>query len=307
MTNQSKRWCFTLNNYTDDDISTLNQIGDDLGRNGIQYLVFGRELADTGTPHLQGFVITCTNHRLRSLQSLLCLPNPHYECARGTSCQAADYCKKDGDFVEFGQPPVPGRPKQPSVADFCVWVSDQFASTSLPPSDRAIANAFPSLYLRYGSGKLLSLSAHLLPVQQLENAELRPWQLELEQRLNGGADDRSVVFVIDTEGGKGKSFFSRWYYTKYSERTQLLGVGKRDDIALAIDVSKSVFFFNVPRTCMEFLQYPILEMMKDRVVFSPKYLSVTKVMNGLSHVVVLCNEEPDYTKMSSDRYITINL
>jgi hypothetical protein len=87
----------------------------------------------------------------------------------------------------------------------------------------------------------------------------------------------------------------------------LLAPGKRDDLAHAIDVSKSVFLFNVPRGSMEFLQYGVLEQLKDRVIFSPKYESTTKVILQKTHVVVFCNEEPDLTKMSADRYVIRNL
>lgn len=90
--------------------------------------------------------------------------------------------------------------------------------------------------------------------------------------------------------------------TKHSDKTQVLSIGKRDDIAHVIDVSKSVFFFNVPRGGMEFFQYTILEQLKDRMVFSPKYNSKMKFLHKTPHVLVFCNEEPDLTKMSEDRY-----
>lgn len=110
------------------------------------------------------------------------------------------------------------------------------------------------------------------------------------------------MFYVDPEGGKGKSWFQAWYLTKHPETTQVLSGGKRDDIAHSIDQSKSVFFFNIPRGGMEFLQYTILEQLKDQMVFSPKYNSQMKFLSKTPHVLVFCNEQPDLNKMTEDRY-----
>lgn len=91
---QSKRWCFTLNNPGDVVPSS----------DGTRYLVYGREKASTGTPHLQGFVIFRTGKRLSQMRDWL--PGAHFEEARGTSQQAASYCKKDGDATEVGVCPM---------------------------------------------------------------------------------------------------------------------------------------------------------------------------------------------------------
>ena len=87
------------------------------------------------------------------------------------------------------------------------------------------------------------------------------------------------------------------------DRVQLFTVAKRDDIAHAIDVSKDIFLFNIPRGSMEYLSYSILEMIKDRYIFSPKYNSKEKILHGKTRVVVFSNEFPDMNKMSADRFV----
>lgn len=301
---QGKKWCFTLNNYAESDFRNICDLGGGLDGNGIKYLVVGREVGgDNGTPHLQGFVVFDRNHRLGRVKSLLGV-RIHAETARGSEVQASEYCKKDGDFVEFGTlSGRVGRPRQPSVADFCSWVR---ATPPLDVTEQSCAVNFPALWLQYG-GRLLSLSVHLSLHQQLETRPLRGWQLELESELTMEADDRTVMFYVDREGGKGKSFFIRWMYTTYPDKVQMLGVGKRDDLAFVIDKSKSIFLLNVPRGGLEFLQYTILEQLKDRTVYSPKYQGEMKVLQSKCHVAVFCNEHPDMEKMSQDRYKIVEL
>lgn len=297
---QSARWCFTINNPVQEDIDRLSALGDDVQGNGIEYIVYGREVGDNGTPHLQGFVIFVSRKRFATVRGVIG-HRAHLEVARGTTAQAADYCKKDGDFTEFGIQPV-GRERAPTITDFRDWVLVEYGNTSHTPSSRDIAIKFPNLFVRYGE-RLSILASHLCPQPTLTGEEeLNDWQEILHQQLSDDPDDRMVSFYVDSDGGKGKSFFCRWYLTKYPSLTQILSCGKRDDIAHAIDVTKSIFLFNMPRGGMEYLQYTILEQLKDRMIFSPKYNSQTKILWKQCHVVVFCNEAPDETKMSADRF-----
>lgn len=104
----SKRWCFTLNHHTSDDETYLQQVE-------CLYLVYGREVAESGTPHLQGFFTFKKMQRLSGVKKLL--PRAHFEVAKGTSVQASDYCKKDGDFFEKGEPPTQG--KRSDLEEYC--------------------------------------------------------------------------------------------------------------------------------------------------------------------------------------------
>lgn len=95
---QSKRWCFTLNNYTEADVLYYRSL---VGRNIATYCVFGFETGASGTPHLQGYVEFPTRIRLTRARALL--PNAHLENRRGSAIQARDYCMKDGNFEETGE------------------------------------------------------------------------------------------------------------------------------------------------------------------------------------------------------------
>lgn len=97
---RSKNYCFTLNNYTDDDEKRLEELE-------CSYLVYGRELAPTtGTPHLQGYIQFAKRVDASKLRKLLLW---HIEVAKGTAQQNRDYCTKSesgstisGGIVERG-------------------------------------------------------------------------------------------------------------------------------------------------------------------------------------------------------------
>lgn len=97
----SRHWCFTLNNYTDEEWSRLQALGSE---ETTRYLVIGREVGESGTPHVQGYVAFSLQRTKQWLRNNVS-SRAHYETAHGTPQQAADYCKKDGQFEEYGQLP----------------------------------------------------------------------------------------------------------------------------------------------------------------------------------------------------------
>lgn len=97
---QSRRYCYTINNYSSADEFTCQRI------TGTKYHVYGRETAPTtGTRHLQGFIVFTNGRRFTAIKNVL-PGGAHIEAARGTSKEASDYCKKTGDFWETGTCPI---------------------------------------------------------------------------------------------------------------------------------------------------------------------------------------------------------
>lgn len=94
-----KHWCFTLNNPA---------AGDDGGLwlPPYEYAVLGNEVGESGTPHIQGYVVFKKKLRLTQIKKhSVQAGRAHWEVQSpySTPGQAADYCKKDGDFKEFGE------------------------------------------------------------------------------------------------------------------------------------------------------------------------------------------------------------
>jgi hypothetical protein len=109
------------------------------------------------------------------------------------------------------------------------------------------------------------------------------------------------MFIVDQAGGMSKMWFCRYCFS-HMENVQLLSVDKKENLALAIDITISVFLFYIARGGMDYIQYQFLENLKDRLVFSGKYYSQMKELLKKCHVIILCNERPDMEKMMGDRY-----
>lgn len=103
MVQSAKHWVFTLNNYTDIELATATKENNFLGKD-VKYVVVGKEVGDSGTPHLQGYISFIGRKTARFVKDLIG-GRAHVEIARSTPTQAADYCKKDGDFWEHGTVP----------------------------------------------------------------------------------------------------------------------------------------------------------------------------------------------------------
>lgn len=97
---QAKRWCFTLNNFSDDDRErVLRECG-----SRCSYFVVGEERGENGTPHLQGYFILRVHSRLSQLKSVFS-ERAHFEVARGTPRQNREYCTKERVLAEGGSLP----------------------------------------------------------------------------------------------------------------------------------------------------------------------------------------------------------
>lgn len=296
----AKRWCFTLNNYSAQE---EQHVADAFSLGGIDYLVAGREVGDSGTRHLQGYVCFESRRGITQVKAILGA-RLHLEVARGSPAQASDYCKKDGDFMEFGTCPGP-QGRRTDWDAFKEWV----VSLGRVPTDREIARDFPSLYARYEAKCRFIASAALPDPELLSGAPvLREWQVVLHDALVPECtDDRSILFYVDKDGNTGKSWFCRYMLEKYATRTQLLGVGRVTDIAYMVDEEKDIFLIDCERSASEFLQYRVLEQMKNRMVVSTKYNGRMKVLRKIPHVVVFMNEDPNMEALSADRYILTSL
>lgn len=134
MSERTRGFCFTLNNYSEKDVEAIK------GWSKYKYLVFGFEVGESGTPHLQGYVEWQNGRTLRGLKRLG--KRIHWEERRGSPKQAEDYCKKDGKFWEDGTPLAQGERSD------LIEIKDDIMNGKITPDDICLEN--PELYHMYG-------------------------------------------------------------------------------------------------------------------------------------------------------------
>jgi len=108
-----RSWCFT--EFPSEDNEQSNEPSYD--QQSMNYLVYGKETCPTtGKQHWQGFVQLKKATTRSATKSKFFSDGCHLEPMRGTPEQAANYCKKEGDFQEFGELSVQGKRKDLEVA-----------------------------------------------------------------------------------------------------------------------------------------------------------------------------------------------
>lgn len=175
---RSRGWCFTLNQYTDDEVRVLSERG---STNPIsQYLVFGFEVGDSGTPHLQGYVYFKSVKSFKQAKAYIG-DRAHVESQRGSPQQAAEYCKKDGNYQEFGDCPYQG--KRTDLEVVTELVVDGVSISE-------IAQAHPTTFVKFSRG-----------LRDLKLAVSKPYARE----------DVCGIWLVG-EPGSGKSHYAQTTY-----------------------------------------------------------------------------------------------
>lgn len=283
-----KFWCFTSNNpdsvpFYDDENCT--------------YLVYQLEQGDSGTPHHQGYVEFKARKSMAQAKTILRLPRAHFERRKGTSLQASDYCKKEprlSPFQEYGfLSNMAGT--RTDLHSFLSSVTDGLKlddSFDLFPEIHA---KFPRFVTKAYENKRLKELPALHPFTPREG-----WQLELATILADPPHARQVIWIFDSAGDTGKSFFAQ-HYQPYG---YVITGGKHADIYYAYSF-ESVVFFDWARNAVDF-PYSVAETFKNGYYLSTKY-EVRRVRFAVPHVVVFSNNEPDRSQLSADRWRVINV
>lgn len=111
---RSRGWCFTLNNYTEDDFSCARALC-----KSADYGIIGLEIGKEGTQHLQGYIYKSNRYSFNTVKELI--PRAHIESAKGSPQQNIKYCSKDGQFTEWGTRPEQGKRNDISEFRDAIW------------------------------------------------------------------------------------------------------------------------------------------------------------------------------------------
>lgn len=97
---RTKNYCFTLNNWTDDEVERWKAVD-------VQYLHFGKEIGpENGIPHLQGFFVLKNVKTLSAAIKWINIPRTRLAQCRGTAEQNIVYTGKDQNVFRKGRPPM---------------------------------------------------------------------------------------------------------------------------------------------------------------------------------------------------------
>lgn len=146
-------WCFTLNNYNDNDIMRLKLYAAEKCR----YMVFGREKGEAGTEHLQGYMQLPKATQGQTIKNQSKVLNMWMEPTNGNGTSARDYClKEDKQAYQFGNfidhPPTSKRGSAAgNKASTCMWTSLN-NKINAGQTEKEIKDLFPHIYYKHQSG-----------------------------------------------------------------------------------------------------------------------------------------------------------
>lgn len=146
---QAKYYVFTINNPQASDYTCV----DEATTRGASYLIYGREVGESGTPHLQGYIEYPDRRTINGVRQFLG-GRAHCEIRRGTQSEAVEYCKKDGNWVEFGTAAVSQQGKRTDLDT----ALEPLASGKCRLDDWVEAN--PKYFVQYRNG-IRDLALHV--------------------------------------------------------------------------------------------------------------------------------------------------
>ena len=301
---KAKHWCFTLNNYGEDDLYKLSPTSSHLSESSCSYLIYQKEIGKKGTKHLQGFASFSQKVRIAAVKAILG-DKAHLEVAKGTPKQNTEYCSKDSTRevgtvpISYGSIAATNPGKRNDLLQFREACDDGTMTLKRANSDFITVAA---KYPRYVQDSIRFCA----PKPSLAAHPYRAWQERLKAILDEEPNDREIIFVVDEVGNLGKTWFAKRYCRDNPDVSQYMEPGKKADMAYSLETGLRTLFVNVTRQHVEHLQYSFLEAVKDGMIFSPKYESCTKEVAPM-HVVVLMNRDPDMTLLSEDRYLILRI
>lgn len=295
---RSKRWMVTIHNpgFPTAELPTNDP--------DLRYAIWQLEnCPTTGRPHIQlyaEFHNTITRVRLLRLW-----PGAHAEKANGNRNDCKAYCSKtatrddndDSGPHEFGDWSAGGQGARTDI--------QEAVETLKQGGMKRLLNECPVAFIKYPNG-FRQLAEHLENANKPSDAafEPRPWQKKVLDLLVPEPDDRTIIWVTDVQGNRGKSRLARHLVLEHGA---VLLAGRVVDMMYLYNKERIVIF-DITRAaadCTNHL-YSMAEFLKNGMFTSTKYQPVQKIF-APPHVVFFANFSWDREKWSNDRVKEIDL
>lgn len=258
LSRRSRGWCFTINNYSEQEekiLHTYTAI--------FEKMIVGKETGENGTPHLQGYAYAKNAKTFAQMKKLF--PRGHLEPAKGKPVENRVYCSKGGQVIidqGFDEP---------------VKMVEKLREKCLRKYDGVV---------------------------------WKTWQEQVLAIAQSSADTRSIHWFVDYYGNTGKSFLCKYLCLKYD---CIIADGKKDNIlnqlkTCIVDEDKEprIIILDVPRESLDYINYGVLEQLKNGLVYSGKYEGAQLIFDNV-HVLVFANEDPKNDAYSKDRLKVVDV
>lgn len=141
------------------------------------------------------------------------------------------------------------------------------------------------------------------PVQdEMEGLTLKPWQIKINEILDGPKDDRTIYWFFDQGFGSGKTTFIKHLLVR--RHCAYMSIASAKDIAFAWNGEPIVILGFPADTNDDDIPYKAIEDLKDGLIFSAKYESSAKLYTR-PFVLVFANRRPNIFKMDPSRFVQI--
>lgn len=306
--NQRTRWCFTINNYTEEELKALT---DNITEDNVKFGIAGLEVGDSGTPHIQGFLSFRKRCRLAGVKRVVG-SRAHIEPAMGNDEQNEDYCTKDGAEILRVGFPSKGTTQAGGGSQLAALLPGIVDSIRNGDTITEICDADPAGaagIVKYGK-RVEELVRHedmestrRAVAKTFDGVEWKKWQEYVVEYIHHEVDPREILWIVDERGGQGKTYLAKYLITNHDcFRAEN---GKSADIKYAYRGERIVIFdFN--RSCEDRVNYEVIESIKNGFYFSTKYVSEPRLYEQ-PHVICFSNFAPDITKLSIDRWWILNI
>lgn len=144
------RYCFTLNNYSNVEIENVLKFC----KENCKSWIFGKEIGENQTPHLQGFFKLKKKMRITEFKTIPGILRAHFEKCKGTDQENITYCSKDGDY--FKSDDIKVKSKLIIIKDLRPWQEQLKTMLMGKPDDRTIiwiydlvGNSGKTCFLKY--------------------------------------------------------------------------------------------------------------------------------------------------------------
>jgi len=141
---------------------------------------------------------------------------------------------------------------------------------------------------------------------EYKEVKWKDWQMRVLELKN---DRRSIHWVWDREGNKGKTFLAKYLAMRNST---VICSGKKEDIFNQVNsmieqkIKPELVIADIARHDFAYISYQALEMIKNGLLYSGKYEG-GKCIFPPPMVIVFANNEPDPNALSGDRWNIIGI